>query len=456
MASARQRIWGWYFFDWASQPYNTLLLTFIFGPYFAEVARTHFAAQGADPTLASAQAQAYWATVQTVLGVAIAILSPILGAVSDGYGRRMVWIWAFSVAYVAGSFMLWWTLPAMPSLLWPAIWFGLGFIGMELATNFTNALMPDLAEDSEMGRISGSGFAFGYAGGVLALILVLLFLAESGTSGRTLIGLSPAFGLDPEMREGTRAVGPFTALWYAVFMIPFFLWVREPARRGPGRSVGASLSALWQSVLDLRRRRSFAAFLGGSMFYRDSLNAVYGLGGAYASNVMGWSVTQSGSFGILAAVTAAVVSWWGGRLDARHGPKRVIVASILVLIGVVAVMLGLTPRSLFGVTLAEGSPLPDIVFYICGALIGAAGGTVQAASRTLMVYHITPETAAAGFGLYGLSGKATAFLAPALVAVTTLATGSARLGIAPLIGLFVIGLILLVWVKPRGERGGAA
>ncbi|MEZ5798194.1 MAG: MFS transporter [Paracoccaceae bacterium] len=450
MVSARKRIWGWYFFDWASQPYNTLLLTFIFGPYFAEVARSHFLAAGAGAELASAQSQAYWTTGQTVTGLAIAVLSPVLGAISDGAGRRMVWIWAFSVMYVAGAWMLWWTLPQMPALFWPVAWFSLGFIGMEMATNFTNALMPDLTGHDEMGKISGTGFAFGYAGGVLALIIVLLFLAESGETGKTFIGLDPVFGLDAASREGTRAVGPFTAIWYAVFMVPFFLWVREPARKGPRRSVGASMVELGRSIRELTRRRSLAAFLVSSMLYRDSLNAVYGLGGAYASNVMGWEVVQSGIFGILAAVTAAVFSWWGGFLDARFGPRTVIIWSIVALIGVIAVMVGLTPGSLFGAPIAQGTA--DTVFYLCGAVIGAAGGTVQAASRTLMVYHVTPENAASGFGLYGLSGKATAFLAPALITVTTLISGSARIGISPLIALFLLGLVLLLWVNPKGEK----
>ncbi len=452
MISPRKRIWGWYFFDWASQPYNTLLLTFIFGPYFAEVARGYFSAQGADAEAASAMSQAYWTTGQTITGLCIAILSPVLGAISDGSGRRMLWIWLFSVMYVAGSFALWWTLPDMPGLFWPVFWFSLGFIGMELATSFTNALMPDLTGHDDMGRISGSGFAFGYAGGVLALILMLLFFAESGETGKTFIGLDPLFGLSAESREGTRFVGPFTAIWYVVFMIPFAMWVRESPRRGPKRSVGQSLGDLVQSIRDLARRRSLAAFLVGSMFYRDSLNAVYGLGGAYASNVMGWEVVQSGIFGILAAITAAIFSWWGGRLDARFGPKRVIVWSVIALIGVITVMVGLTPQSLFGQPFAAGSAMPDVIFYCCGAVIGAAGGTVQAASRTLMVYHVTPETAASGFGLYGLSGKATAFLAPAVITAATLATGSARLGISPLIGLFLIGLILLIWVNPKGEQ----
>ena len=452
MISARKRIWGWYFFDWASQPYNTLLLTFIFAPFFAEVARAHFTAQGADTEAAKAMAQTYWTAGLTITGFIIAILSPVLGAIADGAGRKMVWIWFFSILYVCGSFMLWWTMPGMPTLFWPVFWFSLGFIGMEMATNFTNALMPDLAEPEELGKISGSGFAFGYAGGVLALVIVLFFFAQSEDTGKTLIGLSPAMGLDAAANEGTRAVGPFTAIWFAVFMIPFFLWVKEPAPRGIRRTVRQSLGDLVQSVKGLRQNRSMGAFLLSAMFYRDSLNAVYGLGGAYASNAMGWSVVQSGSFGILAALTAALFSWLGGRLDARLGPKTVIIWSILALSLVVVVMVGLTPDSVFGIQTAPGSPIPDLVFYLCGAVIGAAGGTVQAASRTLMVYHVTPETAASGFGLYGLSGKATAFLGPALVSATTYASGSYRIGISPLIGLFLLGLFLLLWVNPKGEQ----
>ncbi|MFZ1470337.1 MAG: MFS transporter [Paracoccaceae bacterium] len=452
MVSARKRIWGWYFFDWASQPYNTLLLTFIFGPYFAEVARAHFTAGGADPEAAKAMAQTYWSAGLTITGIVIAFLSPVLGAIADGAGRKMMWIWLFSTMYVVGSFMLWWTLPTLPTLAWPVFWFSLGFVGMEMATNFTNALMPDLAEPEELGKISGTGFAFGYVGGVLALVVMLMFFAQDGDSGKTLIGLSPALGLDAATNQGTRAVGPFTAIWFIAFMIPFALWVREPPTRGPRRTVIQSLGDLWHSIRALGQRRSLGAFLLSSMFYRDSLNAVYGLGGAYASNAMGWSVVQSGTFGVLAAVTAAVFSWLGGRLDARFGPKVVIIWSILALTAVVAVMVGLTPDSLFGVQMAAGSAIPDLVFYLCGAVIGAAGGTIQAASRTLMVYHITPETAASGFGLYGLSGKATAFVGPALVSATTYVTGSYRIGISPLIGLFLLGMILLLWVNPKGER----
>ncbi len=449
--SAKKRIWGWWFFDWASQPYNTLLLTFCFGPYFAEVARAYFVEQGQSVELSQASSQAYWTGAQTITGLIIAVLAPVLGVIADGRGRKMPWIWAFSCMYVTGAAILWWTMPEMSTLFWAAFWFSFGFIGMELATNFTNALMPSLTTQEDMGRVSGTGFAFGYLGGVIALFIFLLFFAEDAKTGKTLIGLSPAFGLDPGTREGTRSVGPFTAIWYVVFMVPFFLWVREPLTTG-GRRVGESLAALGTAIKALKQRPSLLAFLLASMFYRDALNATYALGGAFASNVMGWTVIQSGTFGIIAAIAATLASWAGGKLDSSIGPKPVIVWAVVVLTATIVVMMNLTPTSLFGVGLAEGSAVPDIVFYGCGVVIGAAGGIAQAASRTLMVFHTTDKDAAGDFGFYGLSGKATAFLAPALITVATMMLGSARLGIAPLIGLFLVGLVLLAWVNPNGER----
>jgi UMF1 family MFS transporter len=340
--------------------------------------------------------------------------------------------------------------PDTASLIWPILWFSLGFVAMEFATTFTNALMPDLVPREKLGAVSGSGFAFGYLGGVVALAVILAFFAESAATGRTFAGLAPAFGLDPEAREGTRAVGPFTAIWFAVFMMPFFLWVREPAR--PGRiDVPAALSRLWHGIRGLRQRPSLAAYLASSMFYRDALNAIYGLGGAFASNVLGWTVVQSGVFGVVAAVTAAGFSWLGGRLDSRFGPKPVIAGSILVLACVCVTLVGLSRTSVFGIALPEGSALPDQIFYACGALIGAAGGILQAASRTLMAFHAEKGREAEAFGLFGLSGKATSFLAPALITATTLATGSPQLGIAPLVVLLLIGLMLLIWVRPSGD-----
>ncbi|WP_256371820.1 MFS transporter [Rubellimicrobium sp. CFH 75288] len=452
-AAARRRIWGWMFFDLAQQPYATLGLTFVFGPYFAAVASGLFQAEGADPAEAGARAQSLWGLAQGIAGTAIALSAPFLGAWADASGRRMPWILALSVPYVLCAWSLWFLLPDGTNLLPVLALFWVGFVAGESALNVNNAQLPSLAPRSEIGRVSGSGAALGYWGGVVSLVAVLLFLAE-GEGGRTLLGLEPAFGLlDGALREGTRAVGPFIAIWFVVALIPFVLWVRDPppeARRDlRPRSV---LRDLGRTVRDAWERRSLRWFLLGSMLYRDGLGALYSFGGVYATVVLGWDVILIGIFGLVAAVAAAAITWAGGLADRRWGPKPVLTAACWALILVCLVLVGMGREAAFGLPLPPGSRLPDAVFFVCGALIGGAGGALYAASRTMMVRHSREAEAGRAFGLFALTGRATAFLAPLLVAGATAVTGSAQSGLVPVIVLFLGGLWLLRFVKPDGDR----
>lgn len=331
-----RRIWGWMMFDWASQPYNTLLLTFIFSPYFATVV--------GDPT----KAQTLWGVTLTFSGAAIAILAPVLGAVANSTGRRVPWIVVFSLLYFGGAFALWWAVPNDQNVVWILVAFGIGLAGMEFATIFTNAMLPDLGPRERIGRISGSGWAWGYVGGVLSLIIMLLFFAEND-QGVTMLGRPPAFGLDPALREGTRFVGPFTALWYVLFMVPFFLWVREAPGPLKRPKIAKGLGDLYRTLAQLPARPSLTAYLTSSMFYRDALNGMYTFGGIYALGVLGWSVVDIGIFGILAAVSGAVFAWIGGNADSRFGSKPVISVCILVLIGTAVLAVATTRTSVFGI-----------------------------------------------------------------------------------------------------------
>ncbi len=452
MITARKRIWGWYFFDWASQPYNTLLLTFIFGPYFAQTATAALVDGGMALSAAKAQAQAYWGYGLAVAGILIAVLAPLLGALADSSGKRLPWIWLFSLLYVVGSAALWWTAPQDFSVLWALVFFGIGLIGMEFASIFTNAYLPELSPDpAERGRISGDGWAFGYAGGVTALIIII-GLFQSGADGRTMAGLSPLFGLDPATRADTRAVGPLTAVWYALFMVPFFLYVRDTPKPATARfALGKGLADLFRTLRNLPRVPSLMAYLGSSMFYRDALNGMYTFGGLYAAGVLEWSILKIAIFGIVAAIAGAVFCVFGGRVDRRLGPMPVIVFCCVTLILTSCFIISLTPTSVLGIAVDQGSVLPDFMFYIAGVLIGAAGGALQASSRNMMTRQSNPDRMTEAFGLYALSGKATSFLAPGLIAIASDITGSQRLGITPVVGLFIIGLVLLAWVKPNGD-----
>lgn len=398
-------------------------------------------------------AQSAWGFGIGTAGIVIAVLAPVLGALADTGGNRIRWIWLFSIMYVVGAAGLWYAVPGDFNLILILTFFAIGMIGMEFATTFTNSMLPDLGTPEEIGRISGNGWAFGYVGGLFALVIMLLFFADNATTGRTLIGLEPAFGLDPDTREGTRFVGPLVAIWFVVFMIPFFLFVREPkGQKAPKGAVKLALNDLKSTLQQLPQDRSLFAFLGSAMFYRDALNGMYAFGGIYAAGVLGWSVQNVGIFGIIAIIAGALAAWLGGMADSRFGPKPVIVACILALTAVGVAIVLISRESMFGVPLPEGSALPEIAFYVIGAIIGAAGGVIQSASRTMMVRQANPARMTEAFGLYALAGKATSFLAPLLIGVTTYATGSQQLGVSPVIGLFLLGLVLLLWVNPNGKR----
>jgi UMF1 family MFS transporter len=449
--ASKKGIWSWMLFDWAQQPFHTLIITFVFAPYFA----AHVASN-------SAEGQELWGYATGIGGLIIALASPVLGAIADASGPRKPWIVAFSVLGVVGCWMLWYATPGMSDLTWVLFWIALAVFGMEFAAVFNNAMMPTLVPRSELGRLSGSAWGLGYVGGLITLVVVLGLLSASETTGRTLLGLTPLFGLDPVAHEGDRASGPFTAVWYVVFALPMLFFTPDVARRASAGAVRRGLERLWATLKGLPKEKSYFSFLMGSMFYRDALNALYTFGGIYAAGVLGWSIIQIGIFGILANITGAVGAWLGGIADQRYGPKTVVAWSALLLTLCCIIVISTTQTQVLFMTVAAPgteSGLPDITFYIAGALIGAAGGSLQAASRTLLVDQVDRDRVTEAFGLYALSGKATTFIGPLSIAFATaffaseafgLSTQDAqRLGVTPIIVLFLIGLVLLPWVKSR-------
>ena len=449
--SLKRRIQGWMMFDWATQPFYTLGLTFIFGPYFASVASDTFLNTGMDETSADATAQTIWSWGQAIAGLFVAVIGIIAGAYADSTGRRMPWLWAASIVFIFCAWMLWYMVPDGSTIWSSLIIFSIAFIAAELALVFTNAVLPSLGEQNDVGKISGNGAALGYTGGILSLFIMLFFFFDDG--GKTFIGLEPGLGLlDPDKREGTRAVGPLISIWFIIFMVPYFLWVQENKNPNREGGFGQSMKELKASLLGMLKRPSLFSFMGAQMFYRDALNGLYAFGGVYAVLVLDWGLTQLGIFGILGGVSAALVTWISGKYDRKLGPKPVIYFHVWVLIVVSLCIIGMSRTSFYGIVLPDGSSLPDIIFYVCGAAIGGSGGGVYAASRSMMVRHTNPNRPTEAFGLFALAGKATAFLAPLLIGVFTYLLNDARLGFSPVIGLFILGLILMRWVHPKGDQ----
>ena len=443
-AVSKKGIWSWMLFDWAAQPFHTLIITFIFAPYFtSQVAPSDVIGQS------------YWGYAVGLAGLLIAILSPILGALADASGPRKPWIFGFSLLGIVGVFMLWFVPPeaSEQTIILGLFAFAIALIGFEFAAVFNNAMMPGLVPREELGKLSGTSWALGYVGGLFCLLLMLGFMVGSKETGSTLLGLTPIFGLDIQTSEGDRASGPLTAIWIVVFIIPLYLFTPDQARRkNVVGAIGQSLKSLWQTIRNLPKNQSLASFLMSSMLYRDALNGLYAFGGIYAAGVLQWSIIQIGIFGILANITGAIGAWLGGRMDVRFGSKAVVTVCIWLLI-LASVLTVSTDRAhiLWINVIDQGgySSLPDYLFYFCGGLIGAAGGALQASSRILMVDQAEPDRMGEAFGLYALSGRATSFIAPIAIAFVTTMFASQRIGITPVIVLFIISLVLLPKVRSR-------
>jgi MFS transporter, UMF1 family len=441
----RAAVIGWILFDWAAQPYFTLITTFVFAPYFA----THVAS---DP----ANGQAMWGFATAAAGLMIALMSPVLGAIADASGRRKPWIAAFGALLVIGSCLMWFGRPGDPSVIPPLLLaYAIATIGVEFATVFNNAMMPSLVPPDKIGRLSGTGWATGYVGGILSLILVLGFLAADPQTGRTLFGFMPLFGLDPVTHQGDRITGPLTGIWFVVFVLPLFLLTPDyPRKRRARDALREGLIELRQTLGELPKQKSLAAFLLANMIYTDGLVSLFAFGGIYAAGTFGWHTIQIGTFGILLAIAGALGAWLGGKLDDSLGPKRVIAGSLLILLASTIAIMMVNRDSILFIDVVPPAPggalfsgAAERAYLVLGCLIGMAGGPLQAASRTLLIHMAPKDRVAQYFGLFALTGKVTSFVGPLLIGLITAVTASQKAGMAILVVFFVAGLALLARVK---------
>ena len=451
---SRAAVISWIFFDWAAQPYFTLITTFVFAPYFAS-----FVAPDA------ASGQALWGFATAAAGLAIALLSPVLGAIADASGRRKPWIAGFGALLVIGASLMWIGKPGDASIIPPLLLaYAIASVGVEFATVFNNAMMPTLVPPHRIGRLSGTGWATGYIGGIISLILVLGFLAANPDTGRTLFGLTPLFGLDPVTHQGDRITGPLSGLWFIIFVLPMFLFTPDyPAKLPVREALRQGLTQLRQSLGELPKQKSIATFLLANMIYTDGLVSLFAFGGIYAAGTFGWHTIQIGTFGILLAIAGTFGAWLGGKLDDYLGPKRVIMGSMLVLLVSITAILLVDKDSIFFIKVAAPEPggalfagAAERAYLVLGCLIGAAGGPLQAASRTLLIRLAPKDRIAQYFGLFALTGKVTSFIGPLLIGAITAATASQKAGMAVLVVFFVAGLALLMRVRDHRANAGNA
>ena len=443
---AKRGIWGWVMFDWAAQPFFTVVTTFIFGPYFVSRLTD-------DPI----SAQATWSNMATVSSIIIALFSPILGSIADQSGARKPWIAFFAIIKITSLCLLWYAAPGSPVIL-PVICMILASIAAEFSIVFNDSMMPRLTNPQNVGRISNLAWGLGYLGGMVVLIAVVTLLAANPKTGLTLVGITPLFGLDPASGQDARISGPVAALWYLIFILPMFLLTPDAKKGLPfGAAIRSGLRELKTTLGELRHRPSLLRFLIARMLYQDGVNGVLILGGAFAAGMFGWATMEIGLFGILLNVVAIAGCFAAGRLDQTLGSRVTILISLaLLLVATVGIVSTEKSSTLFGwiqLSTADNSGIfatgAEKAYLLYGVLIGLAFGPVQASSRSYLARNISVAEAGRYFGIYALSGRATSFMATLSFSIATTVSGSAHIGMATLIAFLGAGFLMLLRVPER-------
>ena len=417
--AGRRAIVAWCLYDWANSSFPTVIVTFVFAAYFtSQVAES------------DTVGTALWGNAMSLSALAVALLAPLFGAIADNGGPRKPWVGFFSLLCVAIGAGLW-TIAPERDLVWRAlILAGLANAAFELGQVFYNAMLPEVAPPRLLGRVSGWAWAAGYAGGLVCLAICLVVFALPEV---------PPFGLDKASFEHVRATGPFVALWFAVFCLPMFLLTPDRARSGlpMGQALRRGLGQLLRTFKEVRRYGNIARFLIARMLYIDGLNTLFAFGGIYAAGSFGMGFQEILVFGILLNVTSGLGAAGFAWVDDWLGSKPTIIIAVAALTVLGGAILLVETKTWF---------------MILGAALGIFIGPAQAASRTLMARLAPPEMRTEMFGLYAFSGKATAFLGPAMVGWVTLWADSQRVGMATILIFFVAGLVLLLPVKEPREK----
>jgi UMF1 family MFS transporter len=444
-APLRARV-SWMLFDWAAQPFYTLVQTFLFAPYFVNAV-----AQDAQ------SGQAMWGYAAATAGLLIAILSPFLGAAADGRGKRKPWMLVLSVFFLAGMCALWYAVPGASNsqVMVVLAGFVVATLAVELMSVFSNAIMTGLVPKDELGRLSGTGWAVGYFGGLASLALVAGFLVPLPGASTTLLGFEPLLKLDGAARESDRLTGPFAAAWFALFVIPFFLFVPDRRRTAaPLHTERTATQELWDTIKSLPAMPSLMLFLIARMIYTDGLTAIFTFGGIYGASVFSWGPLELGIFGIVLTLIGAFGALIGGWLDDKLGPKTVIIGALMILLVSAIGILSVDKTHVFFVQdvvpKAEGSKpfssTGELVFLAFAMIVGLVAAPVQAASRSLLARLAPADKITQFFGLFAFSGKVTAFLAPFVVATVTAMTDQ-RIGIASVLAFLIIGAVMMLFVR---------
>lgn len=402
---------SWYIFDLANTSFTVMVVTVLYAIYFRGFVAADATIQlpwGARPT-----GTFLWGVGNAVSMFVVGVTSPYLGALADGSSRKKLFTGLYTALCITATMLL--VTVERGETAWGLFLFIMGNIGFQGGLVFYNAFLPQISPPGKMGYVSGMGFAVGYVGALATLALAMPFAAAADQAGDYLL-MKPAFLI--------------SALFFLLFSIPFFLFVRErpPVDRKIESVMGEGWRRLKDTLTHLGRYRHTGRFLLAYFLYSDGINTVIAFGGIYAANTLGMSTLQVIVFFAVLQVTAIAGAWVFGILTDRWGARTTVEVTL-------ALWLLMTVVAFLARTAG--------VFYAAGVLAGIAMGSSQAASRALMA-DLTPRHKEAEFyGFYGLCGKFSAVLGPLVFGAVSTAAGDERWAVLSIAFFFLVGWLLL-------------
>ncbi|MAO34223.1 MAG: MFS transporter [Flavobacteriales bacterium] len=374
----KKEVLAWSLYDFANQPFTTIIVTFIYSAFFTKVIAV-------DEQIGTTM----WANAIAITAIAVSLLSPILGAIADSGGYRKFFLILFSWMCAIFSALLY--FPKSGDVFFALTLFIIANISFELGTVFCNSYLHDLSDKKNSGSISGFAWGLGFVGGLIALFISLFIFTD----------LNPI---------NIRKINILVGIWFFVFSIPTFLVLKDRKKeKFKKKHLLNSFSSIKTTFKDIYKYKEISQFLVARLFYNDGLITIFALGGIYAVGTLKFSFDEVMQLGIVLNMAAGIGSFFFGYIEDKIGVKTVINITLLVLI--IATLVAIY---------APETNSPKDFFWLAGILIGLMIGPNQSCSRSLMA-KLTPKAKLNEFfGFFALTGKATSFIGPLLFGIVTL------------------------------------
>ncbi|MCZ7610966.1 MAG: MFS transporter [Ignavibacterium sp.] len=395
----KKKVFIWTLFDFANTSFSIVVVTFVYAVYFKKVV-----AEG-KPI-----GDLYWSIGTSLAMIITAIISPVLGAIADYSAGKKRFLLFFTLLCIAATSLLFFI--GRGEAFWGVVLFVLANIGFEAGLVFYDSFLPEITEPKNFGRVSGYGFAMGYLGSLATLAIIYPFIQA----------------------EMIKESFPVAALFFLIFAIPLFVYLKDN-RKIKSEKVSyfnIGVSRVWNTISHLKNYKNLAIFLLAYFFYIEGVNTIIFFSGNYASTTLGFTESELLIFFLTVQTTAIAGSVILGIIADSIGQKKTIIITLIMWLVTV----------LFAYLVQDKNS-----FYIVGLIAGAAMGSSQSTSRSLMSKLTPPEKKTEFFGFYSFFGKSSAIIGPLVFGFVSFISGDQRLAIFSIGIFFLIGLIILLWVN---------